>query len=122
MDRMITRRHLLASASTAALALGVVRAKAAQSLDSLRGKRVTLLHFTDSHAQLETHLDYLPGATPQFQRMGGFARALKRRSNWKKRVAMARTSFLTVAMTSRGPACCLVEGSCDPRTTESDGA
>ena len=31
------------------------------------GKRVTLLHFTDSHAQIETHPDYLPGASPEFR-------------------------------------------------------
>lgn len=50
-------------------------AEAAISIDDVKGgKRLTLLHFTDSHAQLETHLDYLPGATPQFQMMGGFAR------------------------------------------------
>ena len=74
MNRVITRRDLLASASAAALTLGVSQARAAQSLDGLQGKRVTLLHFTDSHAQLETHLDYLPGASPEFQMMGGFAR------------------------------------------------
>ena len=33
-----------------------------------------LLHFTDSHAQLETHPDYLPGANQEIQMMGGFAR------------------------------------------------
>ncbi len=38
------------------------------------GKRVTLLHFTDTHAQLETHPEYLPGATPEIQMMGGYAR------------------------------------------------
>jgi S-sulfosulfanyl-L-cysteine sulfohydrolase len=74
MAQMISRRNLLASASFTALALGIVRARADQNSDNLPGKRVTLLHFTDSHAQLETHLDYLPGATPQFQMMGGFAR------------------------------------------------
>ncbi len=37
-------------------------------------KTLTLLHFTDTHAQLETHPDYLPGETPAFQSMGGFAR------------------------------------------------
>jgi 2',3'-cyclic-nucleotide 2'-phosphodiesterase (5'-nucleotidase family) len=38
------------------------------------GKRITLLHFTDTHAQLETHPDYLPGANQEIQMMGGFAR------------------------------------------------
>ncbi|ODA28531.1 hypothetical protein A6X21_12550 [Planctopirus hydrillae] len=37
-------------------------------------RSVTLLHFTDTHAQLETHWDYLPGQLPAFQQMGGFAR------------------------------------------------
>ena len=75
MPGVMTRRDLLASGSALALALGVSKARAAKSLsDSPEGKRVTLLHFTDSHAQLETHLDYLPGASPQFQMMGGFAR------------------------------------------------
>ena len=35
---------------------------------------MTLLHFTDTHAQLETHPEYLPGATPDIQMMGGYAR------------------------------------------------
>ena len=38
------------------------------------GKRLTLLHFTDTHAQMETHLEYLPGEIPCFQPIGGFAR------------------------------------------------
>ena len=37
-------------------------------------KRCTLLHLTDTHAQLKTHLEYLPGATPDLTQMGGFAR------------------------------------------------
>lgn len=37
-------------------------------------KHVTLLHFTDIHAQLETHPDYLPNALPNLRSMGGFAR------------------------------------------------
>lgn len=37
-------------------------------------KRVTLLHFTDTHAQLETHAEYLPEASPTIQMMGGYAR------------------------------------------------
>ncbi len=40
-------------------------------------KRLRLLHLTDTHAQLEEHLEYLPDATPAFMTMGGFAR-LKR--------------------------------------------
>jgi 2',3'-cyclic-nucleotide 2'-phosphodiesterase (5'-nucleotidase family) len=37
-------------------------------------RSLTLLHITDTHAQLETHLEYIPGAVPEFQMMGGFAR------------------------------------------------
>ncbi|MFP5379489.1 MAG: metallophosphoesterase, partial [Vicinamibacteria bacterium] len=37
-------------------------------------RRVTLLHLTDTHAQLETHPEYLPGESPTLQMMGGFAR------------------------------------------------
>ncbi len=74
----ISRRRLLAGASAAAVALGAGRSAATENASEKPalpiGKRVTLLHFTDSHAQLETHLDYLPGASPQFQMMGGFAR------------------------------------------------
>jgi sulfur-oxidizing protein SoxB len=73
-----TRRGLLASAAAAALMRGVIAPKPAQAAGLFSrvkdGKRLTLLHFTDSHAQLETHLDYLPGAAPEFQMMGGFAR------------------------------------------------
>lgn len=37
-------------------------------------KSVTLLHIADTHAQLETHPEYLPGATPEIRMMGGWAR------------------------------------------------
>ena len=37
-------------------------------------KHVTLLHIADTHAQLETHPDYMPGETPGLQPMGGYAR------------------------------------------------
>ena len=74
----MSRRRLLAGASAAAVAIGAAHSlaeeRASVNPEETPGKRVTLLHFTDSHAQLETHLDYLPGASPQFQMMGGFAR------------------------------------------------
>jgi S-sulfosulfanyl-L-cysteine sulfohydrolase len=38
------------------------------------GRRITLLYFTDTHAQLETHPEFLPGASPEIQMMGGYAR------------------------------------------------
>lgn len=37
-------------------------------------KRCTLLHVTDTHAQLETHPEYMPDASKPFRNMGGFAR------------------------------------------------
>ena len=42
-----------------------------------RGKSLTLLHLTDTHAQLETHWEYLPQrekSSPSIVQMGGFAR------------------------------------------------
>lgn len=39
-----------------------------------RTKRLTLLHATDTHAQLESHPEYLPGHAPDMATMGGFAR------------------------------------------------
>ena len=61
----MTRRRLLAGASAATVALGGASSLPAETApekpEKVDGKRVTLLHFTDSHAQLETHLDYLPG-------------------------------------------------------------
>jgi S-sulfosulfanyl-L-cysteine sulfohydrolase len=65
----------MSSVSSAAIALSI----AAPDLGLAEvlvgeGKHVTLLHFTDTHAQLETHPEYMPGASPQIQMMGGFAR------------------------------------------------
>ncbi|CAN5923181.1 hypothetical protein BH11MYX4_BH11MYX4_05640 [soil metagenome] len=37
-------------------------------------RHVVLLHMADSHAQLETHPEYMPGETPVLQSMGGYAR------------------------------------------------
>jgi S-sulfosulfanyl-L-cysteine sulfohydrolase len=37
-------------------------------------RRVTLLHFTDTDAQLEAHPECVPGTTPEIQMMGGYAR------------------------------------------------
>ena len=37
-------------------------------------RTVTFLHLADTHAQLETHPEYMPGATPDVVRMGGYAR------------------------------------------------
>ena len=66
MITSLTRRRLMASVGLSAISLGgsvvglgPTSTRASEKPD---GKRVTLLHFTDTHAQLETHPDYLPGA------------------------------------------------------------
>ena len=78
MIETLTRRQLIASiglsAAGSAIAVPGVASGAAQPHALPRGKRVTLLHFTDTHAQLETHPEYLPGATPEIQMTGGYAR------------------------------------------------
>lgn len=37
-------------------------------------KHVAFLHIADTHAQLETHYEYMPGEKHEFQKMGGYAR------------------------------------------------
>lgn len=37
-------------------------------------RHVVFLHLADSHAQLETHPELMPGQSPELQRMGGYAR------------------------------------------------
>jgi S-sulfosulfanyl-L-cysteine sulfohydrolase len=78
MSKSWSRRNFMASASVAAMGLAVtapgLAAVADLSARLWKGKRVTLLHFTDTHAQLETHPEYLPGANPEIQMMGGYAR------------------------------------------------
>ncbi len=78
MITSLTRRRLMASVGLSAISLGgsvvglgPTSTRASEKPD---GKRVTLLHFTDTHAQLETHPDYLPGANQEIQMMGGYAR------------------------------------------------
>ncbi len=75
---LLTRRRLMASVGVAAAGAGLSSAAldgaAGETPARPEGKTATLLHFTDSHAQLETHPDYLPGANQEIQRMGGFAR------------------------------------------------
>lgn len=78
MNKFLTRRRLTASVGLSAMGFGVsaatLAARNASAVLVPDGKRVTLLHFTDTHAQLETHPDYLPGANPEIQMMGGYAR------------------------------------------------
>ena len=76
MMKSFTRRLFMSSAAASAIALGTSARSAAnpnrRAGEGQDGKRVTLLHFTDTHAQLETHPEYLPGASPEM--MGGYAR------------------------------------------------
>jgi S-sulfosulfanyl-L-cysteine sulfohydrolase len=78
MSTFLTRRSLMASVGLSAVGLGVsaagLEAAGGETPAKPDGKLVTLLHFTDTHAQLETHPDYLPGANQEIQMMGGFAR------------------------------------------------
>jgi S-sulfosulfanyl-L-cysteine sulfohydrolase len=77
-EETCTRRDILAGIGAAAVApmvCGLDDAAAAPQPEPVPdGKRVTLLHFADTHAQLETHPEYLPGAVPDLQMMGGYAR------------------------------------------------
>jgi 2',3'-cyclic-nucleotide 2'-phosphodiesterase (5'-nucleotidase family) len=68
----MTRRTFLATAAAASLA--PLLAPSAPAAHARPARRVTLLHMADTHAQLETHPDYLPGEQPEIQQMGGFAR------------------------------------------------
>jgi S-sulfosulfanyl-L-cysteine sulfohydrolase len=71
---MTTAAHILRGAG--AMGMGALTAPRAiaNETDDQGDKRVTLLHFTDTHAQLETHPEYLPGASTTIEMMGGYAR------------------------------------------------
>ena len=68
----LSRRNLVTGACVGAAYLAT--GKCGLALASGRGKRVTLLHLTDTHAQLESHWEYLPGQKSAIAMMGGFAR------------------------------------------------
>jgi S-sulfosulfanyl-L-cysteine sulfohydrolase len=75
MIRAWTRRDVVVSGGLSAIGSVAWRPTTAGAGDQDNGgKRLTLLHFTDTHAQLETHPEYLPGAKPEIQMTGGFAR------------------------------------------------
>lgn len=83
----MSRREFVvnAGAGAAFFAAGGVRLASAGP----GAKRVTLLHVTDTHAQLETHPEYLPGATPEIRMMGGYARLKTAIDRERKRAAGA---------------------------------
>ena len=99
MPKHWTRREFIASVSVSALGPVLAasdRTSAVAAPDrNVDGKHVTLLHFTDTHAQLETHPEYLPGATPEIQMMGGYARL--------------KTAIERERAHCEGPASCLTE-------------
>jgi sulfur-oxidizing protein SoxB len=84
MNRHTSRRAFLSSVAAipllgGAAPIGIGSLISGQAASEPAGqdqgsKRITLLHFTDTHAQLETHPEYVPGATPEIQMMGGYAR------------------------------------------------
>ena len=57
-----------------ALVAGEATAMSDANQEKPVARRLTLLQIADTHAQLETHPEYLPGETPDLQPMGGFAR------------------------------------------------
>jgi 2',3'-cyclic-nucleotide 2'-phosphodiesterase (5'-nucleotidase family) len=85
MSRQTTRRTFLSSVAAIPLlctaggwgtGLGALipGAVAGPAREDPGERHVTLLHFTDTHAQLETHPEFVPGAGPEIQMMGGYAR------------------------------------------------
>jgi sulfur-oxidizing protein SoxB len=78
MSTTWSRREVIASIGAAATGSSIsiskltfARSLAEQVKDE---KRLTILHFSDTHAQLETHPELLPRAIPEIQMMGGYAR------------------------------------------------
>lgn len=68
----LSRRNFVAG--TCAGAACLTSGKRTSAAAPLIGKRVTLLHLTDTHAQLESHWEFLPAQKPGLTKMGGFAR------------------------------------------------
>ena len=66
-------------------------------------RRLTLLQIADTHAQLETHPEYLPGETPDLQAMGGFAR-IKTAVDRARSDAVGPTFFVDGGDTFQGSA------------------
>ena len=65
----------LAALSACAKDAPIVRTAAGATASAETPPRhVVFLHMADSHAQLETHPEYMPGESPQLQSMGGYAR------------------------------------------------
>ena len=72
VDSNLSRREFIGSA--AVLGMAPILSWAASSAPKASAKTLTLLHIADTHAQLETHPEFIPGASPEIRQMGGFAR------------------------------------------------
>jgi 2',3'-cyclic-nucleotide 2'-phosphodiesterase (5'-nucleotidase family) len=96
MEHEISRREMLALAATGIASTALADEPQARP-PGKEGKSstVTFLHLTDTHAQLETHLEYVPGSVPEFRMMGGYARL--------------KTAFDRERSTVKGP-CFVVDG------------
>ena len=70
----VSRRLFMAGALVGAAGAAVGSRPLFAQPQASGAKRLTLLHLTDTHAQLETHPEYLPGQNPGFCQMGGFVR------------------------------------------------
>lgn len=71
--RISRRAFLVTTAAATGSTLLMGASKRAAANDSAT-RRITLLHMADTHAQLETHPEYMPGEQPEVQQMGGLAR------------------------------------------------
>jgi len=74
MERTMGSFASWARLAAVSLIAGEAYAMAEANQDKPRERRVTLLQIADTHAQLETHAEYMPGESPELQPMGGFAR------------------------------------------------
>ena len=99
----MTRRKFLAT--TAAASLSPLLGNITHAANARASRRITLLHIADTHAQIETHPDYMPGEQPEIQQMGGFAR-LKTAIDRERASAQGATFLLDSgdAVQGSGPA------------------
>lgn len=67
----LTRRSFLAATAAFSVAPAF---RFAQAAPVAGHKTITLLHIADTHAQLETHPEFMPLASPEIRMMGGLAR------------------------------------------------
>jgi sulfur-oxidizing protein SoxB len=93
--RLLSLFAVVPLATVSACAKDAPRARssaAGTTTPELPARHVVFLHMADSHAQLETHPEYMPGQSPELQSMGGYAR-LKTAID-RERAAARGPSFL----------------------------